>query len=307
MGELGFGDWLLDQGYAPNTVRQMLNRVQRIRAAFGELERLYATGELGAVHGQMRYTTSDTRVGRPNPTPITIDGDLRTGLAVYASTLRVLTRYFDSRREEVPIEMQVGQFSSTKAELADDGADARSVLANAALRAGLDFAVVISRCAWFLAQSDYAKLDAAGATVWFPSWRRAHVGEIVGRSYDGIFVDGGQKAEIALKLALLGRTGTTGHVVVHVWPETAQDPRFYSHLANLVMIPSPVAALLELFPELHGLLQRRAYDRFNWRPEGVPKPAPTAKLSWRNFNTLPLGRLELDERIRRVSRLRTSP
>jgi hypothetical protein len=63
----------------------------------------------------------------------------------------------------------------------------------------------------------------------------------------------------------------SGRTFAHVW-EGADDIAAYTHLANLVMVLEPFAALTDKRGPLTGYLRWHAWTRYGWKPEHAPKP-----------------------------------
>ena len=69
----------------------------------------------------------------------------------------------------------------------------------------------------------------------------------------------------------------------HIWELTTDDRRYYTSIANLVLIPRSLAALSDHFPAVKALLQYEAFKRFGFLPAGktIPKFNNYNKITWR--------------------------
>jgi hypothetical protein len=73
--------WLTRQKYDPGTIATQLARAGRVEKHYGDLDQLFAADRLESVIANLRYTTEDQRSGRPNPSKIPFEGDIRTNSA----------------------------------------------------------------------------------------------------------------------------------------------------------------------------------------------------------------------------------
>ncbi|MFZ7094448.1 AAA family ATPase [Primorskyibacter sp. 2E233] len=98
MREQEFRSWLENSGSDEKTIGSRVSSAKRIEAAIGDLdERLDAVG-YETLSAQFSYSAEDERDDRPNPSPISIDGNLRNGLA----SLKQALRLYDSFRSSDP-------------------------------------------------------------------------------------------------------------------------------------------------------------------------------------------------------------
>lgn len=44
-----------------------------------------------------------------------------------------------------------------------------------------------------------------------------------------------------------------------------QDPRFYSCVANMVLLPTPLKAVTDVMPDVKWMLRARAFHTYSWR------------------------------------------
>ena len=64
-----------------------------------------------------------------------------------------------------------------------------------------------------------------------------------------------------------------GYHACHVWPDTATDRRYYTVLANLVLLPAPLAGLSDHDPHIIECLKYRSYQLYEWHPSEDQPPA----------------------------------
>ena len=98
MNENDFKIWLEEKGLAPNTVSARISNAKRIEQYLGDLDDLFSAPEKDKVLEQFNYTTADEREGRPNPSPVPIDGDWRTGLATLRSALELYRDFLETQQ-----------------------------------------------------------------------------------------------------------------------------------------------------------------------------------------------------------------
>lgn len=92
-----FEHWLSHQDYSKKTISNYLAYYDRLSLHYGDLDMLYDTGQLTVlIEGPLTYSTEDERRSRSNPTPIDINGDLRTNLASYKQGARIYLEFRQS-------------------------------------------------------------------------------------------------------------------------------------------------------------------------------------------------------------------
>lgn len=72
---------------------------------------------------------------------------------------------------------------------------------------------------------------------------RITLGERRGQFVDGVRLDDNTYANQAIKIAAIGSREIEGFHTSHVWPGSCYDPRYHTCIANLVLIPAPLAGL----------------------------------------------------------------
>lgn len=138
----------------------------------------------------------------------------------------------------------------------------------------LDFGVIIARCSFWAAPELVAVARAEHKdAAKYPKFRRANAGEKRGETINGITLDDNSRANLAIKQAVFGgRAGCVNFHACHIWPKSCYNANYHTSLANLVLLPAPLAALSDHEPNIRAILQYRAYELYDWRPEGEPAP-----------------------------------
>ncbi|MBM9593438.1 hypothetical protein [Roseitranquillus sediminis] len=76
-----------------------------------------------------------------------------------------------------------------------------------------------------------------------------------------------------------------GWTIAHVWTR-ARDPDSYTHLANILMMPEPLASLSDKQGPLGPYLRFHAFDAYGWSPAGEDAPGRPdgyEMISWTYF------------------------
>ena len=97
--EDGYRNWLERKGYVLSTTRDEISQLRRVELHFGDIAGIVAAGGFDRLIEQLTYSVEDERTGRDNPTPIPINGNLRTNLATYKKTARLYATYLQDRAE----------------------------------------------------------------------------------------------------------------------------------------------------------------------------------------------------------------
>ena len=204
----------------------------------------------------------------------------------------------------------------------DDGLDA--------LRAELDLPTItrlIERTAKWVAPETFQRLP-----VWYPEHRRRglfyksnwsepqlntnrQTGEAVHKYEANIYAS--KALTHALGLRSRNRPNWT---CCHIWSVddasyastnvVVQDPRFYSCVANMVLLPTPLKAFTDVMPEVKAMLRACAFFTYNWKcdhPElaqvdlDQATADPAYPLSWpkRSRDGRPMGTVAMTSSIAR--------
>lgn len=114
--------------------------------------------------------------------------------------------------------------------------------------------------------------------VWYLNIRRCrHKGEARRQTINGITLDDNSKAKEAIKLAT-GIKEITNYHACHVWAESCYDEKYHTCIANLVLIPAPLAGLTDHHPEIIEILKYKAFELFNWYP--IEKSPPSKPIKY---------------------------
>ena len=96
-----FRKWLVGQGQTDTTASSRASSAKRVEQYLGDLDELFAQEDRDSILNRFAYTTEDERAERPNPSPVPIDGVLRTGLASLQQSLK-LYHSFLTEQTNVP-------------------------------------------------------------------------------------------------------------------------------------------------------------------------------------------------------------
>lgn len=158
--------------------------------------------------------------------------------------------------------------------------DAAVLLREATRRHGIHLSVLVADTGLWASPDVHRYLLAENGTgAFFPNTRRyrAGIGERRAEVRDGVRLDDNSYANHALKQALgLGRGGAVGFEVCHVWPKSCYDARYHTAVANLVLLPRPLAGLSDHDEEVGAALRYRSYELYGWHPAEEPPPTRPA-------------------------------
>ena len=96
MIEAFFRVWL-EKRFGPTVAASRFTNCRTVERAYGELDSLIDTDQIEAVIGELTYSSADERAGRPNPSKILINGNIRTGLATLKGAVKL---YMEFRRSD---------------------------------------------------------------------------------------------------------------------------------------------------------------------------------------------------------------
>lgn len=96
-----FRKWLVAQGQTDATASSRVSSAKRVEQYLGDLDELFAQEDRNSILNRFAYTAEDERAERPNPSPVPIDGVLRTGLASLQQALK-LYHSFLTEQSNVP-------------------------------------------------------------------------------------------------------------------------------------------------------------------------------------------------------------
>ncbi|WP_444452291.1 McrB family protein [Rhodobacter capsulatus] len=96
-----FRKWLVAQGQTEATASSRASSARRVEQYLGDLDQLFAQEDRDSILNRFAYSAEDERAERPNPSPVPIDGVLRTGLATLQQALK-LYHSFLTEQSNVP-------------------------------------------------------------------------------------------------------------------------------------------------------------------------------------------------------------
>ena len=154
--------------------------------------------------------------------------------------------------------------------------DGSKMLLDAATMHGIRLSLLVAETGLWANPDVHNRLvEKTGSAARYPNVRRVRVGrgERRGQVVDGIRMDDNTYANRAIKEALgLERGEVTGFETCHIWPKTCYDPRYHTAIANLVLLPRALAGLADHDREIQAVLKYRAFELYNWNPDGVAAP-----------------------------------
>jgi endonuclease len=83
MKKAAYEQWLRSQELQENTINAQMYRASRVDQCCGDLDEHFAKDGMKSLIELLTYSTDDEHRGRPNPTPIPFDGNIRNNLASY--------------------------------------------------------------------------------------------------------------------------------------------------------------------------------------------------------------------------------
>lgn len=89
--------WLETQELAPRSIGTKMSDARRVDQAHGDLDAHYRDDQMASLLATFAYTSADAASGRPNPTALTIDGNLYNNLASYRSALTTYRRFCEAQ------------------------------------------------------------------------------------------------------------------------------------------------------------------------------------------------------------------
>jgi hypothetical protein len=166
--------------------------------------------------------------------------------------------------------------------------DALAMLREASERHGIHLSVLVAETALWTSPELHRRLLAENGTgAVFPGVRRYRAGKGERRSEirDGERLDDNTYANHGFKQSLgLARGDAVGFEVCHIWPQSCYDSRYHTVVANLVLLPRPLAGLTDHDPEIQGALQFRSFELYKWYPADSQRPTRPAfyPSAWRD-------------------------
>ena len=89
-----FPEWLeASRPLSEQARRETLESLRAIERGYGNLAMHWDVDRFEKILDNLQYTRTDARAGRPNPTPLEIDGDLCAGIARYRDALQIYREF----------------------------------------------------------------------------------------------------------------------------------------------------------------------------------------------------------------------
>ncbi len=114
-----YRNWLEQQKYDLNTVNAQMYRAGRVEEYYGDLDQHYSNDRMESVIATLRYTTDDKRRGRPNPSKIPFEGDIKNNLASYRNAAERYRKFRDSVAGDSDL-TQIAEAAATTAGAIDE-------------------------------------------------------------------------------------------------------------------------------------------------------------------------------------------
>ena len=149
------------------------------------------------------------------------------------------------------------------------------LLRKATEKHGIHLSVLVAETALWANPEVFRLLTTENGTgCYFPGTRRARKGsgEKPSQVLNGERLDNNTYANHAAKRAVgLGR-GAEDFEVCHIWPKSCYDARYHTCVANLVLLPRPLAGLTDHDVEISAALRYHAYELYGWHPIEMQTP-----------------------------------
>ncbi|KQT87952.1 endonuclease NucS domain-containing protein [Aurantimonas sp. Leaf443] len=111
--------WLQAQAYADNTCQAQIQRIRKVEDAYGDLAQRQIDQGYDVLIGELTYSLADERSGKPNPSRIRIEGNIRNGLQSYKSAV-VRYRTFLTQTREASVILEPSPMPAIRPVPADD-------------------------------------------------------------------------------------------------------------------------------------------------------------------------------------------
>lgn len=112
-----YKNWLEAQEYSDNTRTAQLHRVNKVEQHYGNLDDIWAAGNYDSLVASLNYTTADEKAGKPNPSKIIFDGNIRNNLQSYKNAV---VRYRKFLVDEGMSKQPLGATAATAIVLSDE-------------------------------------------------------------------------------------------------------------------------------------------------------------------------------------------
>lgn len=281
-----YQDWLRGQGYSSGTISSRIANAARVEEEYGDLDGHFDRDRFVTLISEFAYSSEDARRGRPNPSKIAINGDIRNGLASYRSAIALyanfrsgdgattqLSQPLPDAPARIPARRaaKVGEPRGGSRTLVDFNLDGRAALE--ALLAGSQYQTVSQAVASLTLFSHPLTVSQTECKAIFPSIRNPRrVGQIDLHEGRRVLLDDNKTPTEAFLWANgLSRRGPDTQFN-HVYA-TSLDVDAYTALPNICMTPAFIAKLTDTSSFVRSLLRFRSFQLYGWTPKGVEPPA----------------------------------
>ena len=114
--------------------------------------------------------------------------------------------------------------------------------------------------------------------TWYPNRRRAKKNEKKGTKQGNIVFDDNTHARNAIKKATGINEEIKDYTACHIWTKSCYDHRYHTCIANLILVPSPIASLTDHHHHVVECLKFRAFEIYGWYHE--EKETPTRPICY---------------------------
>lgn len=150
----------------------------------------------------------------------------------------------------------------------------------------IDLPKLVAGCAF------WSPVNAEPTKAVHPDIRRARSGEEPRTvTSEAIRLDDNTFANKVLKNKVSHLGKFEGFAVCHIWPKTCYDERYHTMPANLVLLPRELAGLTDHNRPVEQCLQYRAWELYNWYPDGQVQPKRPTNYpdNWREPKPKPIS------------------
>lgn len=86
-------------GYQDNTIAAQLHRVSKVEQFYGSIDEIVGAGGYEALIADLTYSTADERAGKPNPSRIPFEGNIRNNLQSYKNATARYVQFLHAESE----------------------------------------------------------------------------------------------------------------------------------------------------------------------------------------------------------------
>lgn len=82
-----YKEWLRSQEYSESTQASQIHRVGKVEQFYGSLDDIFSGGRYDEIVAELQYSSADERMGKPNPSRLIFDGNIRKNLQSYKNAV----------------------------------------------------------------------------------------------------------------------------------------------------------------------------------------------------------------------------